>query len=197
MTTAAGWFPDPNDHPKPRCWNGWSDSRVQRGMRHTVVFFAPLLSVSLLALAGCTSSETPTVAPTPSVSSLETVQPNLLGDMPDHQFPLPTSDWKEGDFAEQALLAATLHREGRCLVAGSARNPTAVVWPAGFIATRSSDGIISVYNLDGSVVASSGEKVSVGGGFGPTNIRPWKNISCVGKYDGVFVVQDAMIGNNP
>jgi hypothetical protein len=82
------------------------------------------------------------------------------------------------------------------LVAGSARNPTAVVWPAGFTESLSG-GIIGVHNVAGSVVASSGEKVRVGGGYGPTDIRPWKNMVCVGKYNSVFVVQDTMTSDNP
>lgn len=168
------------------------------GMRYAVVLWTSLVAVSALALTGCTSSGTPTAAPTTSASSLATVQPHTLdGDMPDHSLPLPTSDWKAGDPAFEVLLASTLHREGPCLVADSARNPTAVVWPAGFTASRSSDGIFHVHNVAGSVVASTGEKFSTGGAPGPTDVQPWKDMPCVGEYDLAFFVQDSMTGDGP
>jgi len=115
-------------------------------------------------------------------------------------FPLPTSDWRQGDGADLALLNATLHRDGKCLVAVAATgppNPTAIVWPKGFTAFVFDKGVVSVRNADGTVVARSGQEISAGGGFGPTDIGPWKNMPCVSEYDEVFVVQDALTGDKP
>jgi len=152
------------------------------------------VGTSFLTLTACTSGgQNPSAAPsTPPHSRL--TQPSMSGpvDVPGGPLPLPTSDWREGDPAETALLHTTIHREGPCVVGGSVRNPTALVWPAGFTAELLADGVVRVSNVNGMIVATSGQQISVGGGFGGTDIKPWKDTRCVGKYNGVFVIQDPM-----
>jgi hypothetical protein len=117
---------------------------------------------------------------------------DLLISYSTRSFLLPSSSWKPGDSAELALLTGALRLDGQCLVAGPPGHPTAVVWPAEFSATIDGSGQAQVRNADGAVVATTGEQINAGGGAGPTNIAPWKHITCVSNYRNVFVIQDSM-----
>ncbi|MCZ3389743.1 MAG: hypothetical protein LH645_11670 [Actinomycetia bacterium] len=117
---------------------------------------------------------------------------DLLISYSTRSFPLPSSSWQPGDSAEQALLTGILRLDGQCLVAGPPAHPTAVVWPADFSATIDGSGQAQVRNIDGAVVATTGEQITAGGGAGPTNFAPWKHMTCVSNYRNVFVIQDSM-----
>lgn len=156
-----------------------------------------------LALSACTSSGDPQATPTNQPST-------PLAQSTAAAFPLPTSDWEQGDNTEQALLNATLYLDGQCLVAVSGPVPTrppaavtAVVWPKGFTASEPYDGIVAVANTDGTVVAFSGKGIKVGGGYSATDGDVTSDVisslepQCAGKYNDVFVVQDSMTSSDP
>ena len=101
-----------------------------------------------------------------------------------HAFDLPSSGWEVGDGAEQALGGGRLVVRDGCTYA----NGAPVLWPAGFSATQDATGAVTVYGIEGQVVARSGEVFSAGGGFGPSNTP-----EC-GKVHGAFYMQDDMTG---
>ncbi|HVQ86841.1 MAG TPA: hypothetical protein VMT88_01555 [Actinomycetes bacterium] len=107
-------------------------------------------------------------------------------------FPLPISGWQPGESAELALLTGNVRLDEGCLVAGPPAHPIAVAWPADFTATIDGLGQVQVSNADRSVVATTNERIEAGGASGPTDIEPWKGMTCVDGYNKVFVIQDTM-----
>src|SRR3954453_610342 len=79
---------------------------------------------------------------------------------------IPTNDWHPGDGSNSAGGRATVRvTESDCvyLLFGDGTVANAI-WPAGYAASRGSDGVVSVYNGDGAVVARDGARLFVGGG---------------------------------
>jgi hypothetical protein len=100
---------------------------------------------------------------------------------------LPTSQWKDGDAGMTALAEGVLVlRADQCLVLAGEGAETVVVWPAGFTAVERS-GAVDVLGADGSVVARTGEQISVGGGFSPVGVSG----PCLGSGVDGFVVNQA------
>lgn len=101
---------------------------------------------------------------------------------------LPTSDWKSGDPARQALLGGVLSLDGSgCVVARSGSLVTAILWPQGYTARSTDTGAVEVLNSAGAIVARAGDQFSAGGGAD----APSSRISgrCVDGYQQVFVVE--------
>jgi hypothetical protein len=149
-----------------------------------------LLAAALWVLTGCTSTVAPTTEAAPAATGASaTASAPLFGPTP-KPFPLPTSDWQAGDPAFGALKFGLLRREGRCLVVGPARNPTVLLWPAGFTALRLPTGVVQVSNAEQTIVATSGETLSTGGGEGGGG--GWDDQPCIARYAKVFVINDTM-----
>jgi hypothetical protein len=148
------------------------------------------LAAVLWALGGCTSAVAPATnaAPTAPAASATASAP-LFGPTP-KPFPLPTSDWQAGDPALGALKFGLLRREGRCLVVGPARNPTVLLWPAGFTALQLPTGVVQVSNAEKTIVATTGKTLSAGGGTGDG--RAWQDQPCIARYSQVFGINDTM-----
>lgn len=101
--------------------------------------------------------------------------------------PIPTSQWREGDDGMAALLKGVLLlRSDRCLVVVSPESETVIAWPAGFTAVQR-DGGADVLGGDGSVVARTGEQISLGGGEGRVGVVG----PCLGGPAPVFAVNQA------
>jgi hypothetical protein len=101
--------------------------------------------------------------------------------------PIPTSQWREGDAGMAALLKGVLMlRSDRCLVVVSPEAETVIAWPAGFTAVQR-DGGVDVLGGDGSVVARTGEQISLGGGEGRVGVVG----PCLGGPAPVFAVNQA------
>lgn len=83
---------------------------------------------------------------------------------------LPTSDWREGDGAMQALIGGVLQLDGDCVVVGG----RPIVWPADYSATVDPSGVLTLRGPDGAVVAHGGDRVEMGGGWldGPRDPHP-------------------------
>jgi hypothetical protein len=102
---------------------------------------------------------------------------------------VPTSSWRPGDFAHEALMTGTLAggRVGSgeyCVwVTRESGEAIPVVWPAGF---RARLDPLELLNAEGAVVARAGDKLSVGGGAGP--VEPGD--PCSLGEDGAFYVMD-------
>lgn len=81
---------------------------------------------------------------------------------------VPTNDWHPGDGANEALISGTLVINPRgCLVLQSSGEvPTHVLWPAGYTALVDTDGRTHLRDPSGTVVASVGDAISAGGGYG-------------------------------
>jgi hypothetical protein len=89
---------------------------------------------------------------------------------------LPISDWRPGDISMYALIRGTLAvDEHHCAyLANPGSDPTYAVWPAGFTATLSSAGRLTLYDAEGVAVAHSGDALTMGGGYLslPDSIEP-------------------------
>lgn len=103
---------------------------------------------------------------------------------------IPTSSWKPGDGAQQALRSGVLRAtpEG-CpyLTSPDPRTPsderTALVWPAGYSARYAGDGKVELVAPNGSVVVREGDSLSVGGGTTPVSGQ-----SCTSGTKEAFVI---------
>ena len=104
-----------------------------------------------------------------------------------------TSNWKTGDFAEQALLTGTLltTSEGCPYVEGSTDpahpSPVALVWPAGYQARRAPGGEVQVTGPDGTVMIREGDRFQAGGGYTDSKDRP-----CTLGAAGAFFIQSSI-----
>jgi hypothetical protein len=86
---------------------------------------------------------------------------------------LNTSSWEPGDDENDALGISTVSIDANgCVhleslegwITDFARD---VVWPAGYTASRESDGTVTISNPDGVVVAATGRRLEAGGGQAP------------------------------
>jgi hypothetical protein len=104
-------------------------------------------------------------------------------------FEVPTSSWKPGDAANQALLTGTLRTDddGCVVVDSGGGHVTAVLWPAGTTGRRAAAGAIQLVTADGDVAASSGDRIAVGGGFGAASSTD----RCLAAYSEPFTVMQA------
>lgn len=79
--------------------------------------------------------------------------------------PLSTSSWQPGDDAMLALITGriALSREN-CVHLQGRGGGTDVIWPAGYSADISDDGVLTVRNPAGQPVGHEGTKIRVAGG---------------------------------
>jgi hypothetical protein len=111
---------------------------------------------------------------------------------PSRPVSIPTSSWKAGDGALQALYSGVLRvtPEG-CpyLMPPGARatlkDRTPLVWPAGYTARYAADGKLEIVAPNGVVVVREGEKLSAGGGLIPTSSK-----LCTFGQPDAFVIMD-------
>lgn len=82
---------------------------------------------------------------------------------------LPTSDWRPGDPSMHALIHGTLAvDEHNCAyLASSGSESRYALWPAGYTATITDAGQLTLYNATGDAIAQSGDDLTMGGGFVP------------------------------
>lgn len=80
--------------------------------------------------------------------------------------PLSTSSWKPGDDAMQAGIAGRiqLSKDGCVYLEGLGGVKNDVIWPAGYSADVSADGVLTVRNPAGEPVGHEGTKIYVAGG---------------------------------
>ncbi len=79
--------------------------------------------------------------------------------------PLSTSSWKPGDLAMAALIKGRIQlSQDGCVYLKTAGVRNDVIWPAGYSADVSTDGVLTVRNPAGEPVGHEGTKISVGGG---------------------------------
>ncbi len=113
--------------------------------------------------------------------------PDTTGPADGTSLQIPTSQWKDGDAGMTALAQGVLVlRTDGCLVLASDSPEMVVVWPAGFTAVAR-DGGAEVLGADGSVVARSGEQISLGGGESNVGVSG----PCLGGPTPIFTVNDA------
>ncbi len=98
-------------------------------------------------------------------------------------YPVPTSSWRPGDPSLLALAIGILNAgeyRGRWCpwLAGTGSRRVAVVWPAGFHARRHPFELLDSH---GTVVATGGEHIKIGGGF-----IPGKHGPCLLGQNGAF-----------
>ncbi len=103
-----------------------------------------------------------------------------------------TSDWQPGDDAQTALLQGELVLgDDRCVhVVGTDGTQVDVVWPAGYEATvqrvNKSDQL-KLYDPDRDIVGRGGNRIEVGGGFGP--LGEYAGRQCAPAAGEVFFAQ--------
>jgi hypothetical protein len=103
---------------------------------------------------------------------------------------IPTSSWKPGDGALQALRSGILKAtpEG-CpyLISPDPRatDRTVLIWPTGYTARYTTNNKIEIVAPNGSVVVHEGDTLSVGGGLLPTSPKP-----CTLGAKNAFVVME-------
>jgi hypothetical protein len=83
---------------------------------------------------------------------------------------LNTSSWEPGDDENEARISSVvrvgehgcvhLRRKGKDVGVN-------VIWPAGYTASRQSDGKVTIMNPEGVVVAATGHRIEAGGGEAP------------------------------
>ena len=78
---------------------------------------------------------------------------------------LQNSTWKPGDAEQQALLEGKLEVVGNCVVVSSYGLRRDVLWPVGWTALQTAQGI-EIKRPDGSVAISAGGELKGGGGIG-------------------------------
>ncbi|WP_148616129.1 hypothetical protein [Nocardioides rubriscoriae] len=95
------------------------------------------------------------------------------GDTPDvFRVDLPTNHWRVGDRGDLALISGVLAVDDRgCVYLDApelrARARTYVLWPDDYTATVDIDGEPTLYDPTGTPVARGGDRLSLGGGYGP------------------------------
>jgi hypothetical protein len=65
-----------------------------------------------------------------------------------------------------------------------------VVWPAGYTASRATDGTVTIFNPDGVIVAKTGHRLRVGGGH-PLH-APSLACSAEGATEGTVMITDVL-----
>jgi hypothetical protein len=159
---------------------GRRSRRIRRADQALAVSAVLAVVVGVGVLVSRPQGSTPPTGPTPTASR---ISPTPFGST---VYPLPTSGWTPGSAARQALLSGTVVLDGHgCVVVDAGRGAlTAVVWPRGTTARRSAAGAVQILAPDGSVAATTGDRIAVGGGgLGTADPDP-----CVAAYDNVFVV---------
>jgi hypothetical protein len=136
-------------------------SRI-RARRQALVGGAAALGVGVAALVGGAVLRDAGGSAAPSA----TIRPSQT------PISIATSSWKPGDPAnlarQEGILTATA---SQCLYLRNTHGELAtggLVWPAGYTA-REVDGSIEVARPDGVVVAKTGQRLVVGGGFGDSD----------------------------
>jgi hypothetical protein len=103
-----------------------------------------------------------------------------------------TSDWKQGDPSDDALLTGKLTLDDdQCVrLEGTDGAEVDLVWPADFEATVERVGPsdqLKVYDTDRNIAARDGDTVELGGGFTPAD--PYVGLACAPTSDQVFLIQ--------
>ncbi|MFS3128361.1 hypothetical protein ACLM5J_08135 [Nocardioides sp. Bht2] len=101
---------------------------------------------------------------------------------------LPTHAWRPGDAGDDALISGTLIADRHNCVALSQGGGvmTYALWPAGYSAVIGTDGAVRLKDASGTVVAETGDQLTMGGGFGAP---PSRDVTCVPKKGEVALVQ--------
>lgn len=95
---------------------------------------------------------------------------------------LPTSDWRAGDLAMEALLTGPLMLGGNgCVTVGG----TTVLWPSGWTARTSVSGV-EILDSAGEVFAESNQVIEAGGGMVPL---PADQVTSCSPGSGTFSIQ--------
>lgn len=118
-----------------------------------------LLLATAMLLAACSDDCSSTGGPAPS-SAVNAPAPSMAVN-------LPTSEWTPGLGGDGARIAGELSvDENNCVYLANGPTRTWVLWPKGYRATISSDGVLTLFDAEGSVVAHDGDEVEMGGGYG-------------------------------
>ncbi|MFI5707013.1 hypothetical protein [Kribbella sp. NPDC051620] len=106
---------------------------------------------------------------------------------------IPTSSWKPGDFADQALRSGVLRvtPEGCPYLIpadprASLKDRTPLVWPAGYTARYAADGKLEILAPNGTAVVHEGDNLAVGGGLYPTSSK----FCTFGQSDAFMIMED-------
>ncbi len=120
--------------------------------------------------------------------------PRVPGSTP---IPLSTSSWRPGDGAMRAIVGGgiALSKDG-CVYFKTAGVETDVIWPAGYSADISPDGILTVRNPSGEPVGHEGARISASGGDlsgdeGGIPDAMLRSLECH-VSDSVVIVQDVL-----
>jgi len=162
---------------------GRRSRRIRRADQALAVGAVLAVVVGVGVLVSRPQGSTPPARPTPTPSR---ISPTPYGSV---VYPLPTSGSTPHSQGQQTVLSGSVVLDGHgCVVVDPGRGArTAVVWPHGTTARRSAAGAVQILAPDGSVAATTGDRVAMGGGaLSEPDADP-----CVSAYDNVFVVVQA------
>ncbi len=100
---------------------------------------------------------------------------------------LPTSEWRPGDAAMEALgFGRIALDDDGCVYLANGAHATYALWPQGYT-TGLDDGEVTILNAAGKEVARVGQEIEAGGGFGPPG--RFSGQPCLPNGE-VFLIQD-------
>jgi hypothetical protein len=128
-----------------------------------------LVSATLAGASGCDDAkDSARSGPEPS--------PTISGT----QLHLPTNDWTPGQFGMQAGISGPLAIDQRhCLYLSQRGLQLWPVWPAGYTASLDSGGHVSLFDPDGSVVATDRDYIETAGGYITLHEQPAVGGECL------------------
>ena len=158
------------------------DRQPRRWLVPVIASFATaavVIAFTVLATTWTGTEGDHTVAPSPAPTDASAGKP----------LEIPTSSWRTGDGAMEALGSGRLIVSASgCLMLG----PTVLVWPAGYTARVGSDGLVRVVSVAGEVIAVSGQRFSAGGGGVPA-AEDWAVPGCVSAGEEVFAINEDLV----